>query len=307
VSSSAEIFAEEKLPPATVAEARAPQPAAPEPGDDLPLTVIERRRGWQLLDLPELWRFRELLFFLAWRDVKVRYKQTVLGAAWAVLQPLATMIVFTVFLGRMSGVSADIEHYPLFVFAGMVPWSFFAGALGSASGSVVGNQNLITKVYFPRLLIPMSAVGAGLVDLGVAFVMLAAMMVYYGVAPGWGFLLLPVIALFLMVAALGVGTLLSALIVAYRDVRYVVSFGMQLWLFATPCIYLDATKVVGPRGQMVLPLNPAYGLVLNFREAVLGRPLDLYALTVSAAVSVGLLVAGCFYFRRVERSFADVI
>jgi lipopolysaccharide transport system permease protein len=207
----------------------------------------------------------------------------------------------------MSGVSAGIEHYPLYVFAGMVPWSFFASALGSAGNSVVGNHNLITKVYFPRLLIPMSAVGAGLVDLGVAFGMLAAMMCYYGVAPGWGLLLLPPVTLFLMLAALGVGTLLSALIVAYRDVRYVVSFGMQLWMFATPCIYLDVAEAVGPRGQMVLPLNPAYGLVLNFRQAVLGAPLDLYALTVSAAVSVVMLAAGCFYFRRVERGFADII
>ena len=299
MSSSAEMFAGEKPPPAVA--------APPESTDDLPVTVIERRKGWQLLDLPELWRFRELLFFLAWRDVKVRYKQTVLGVAWAVLQPLATMIVFAVFLGRMSGISTKIENYPLFVFAGMLPWSFFAGALGAASGSVVGNQNLITKVYFPRLLIPMSAVGAGLVDLGVALGLLAVMMGCYGVAPGLGILVLPLITLLLMIAALGVGTLLSALIVAYRDVRYVVGFAVQLWMFATPCIYMNTADVVGPRGRLVLSLNPAYGLVLNFRQAVLGDSLDPLALIVSAAVSVALLMLGCFYFRRVERGFADII
>jgi lipopolysaccharide transport system permease protein len=295
------------VPPGTAGITAVPQAAQPEPGLDLPVTVIERRKGWQLLELGELWRFRELLYFLAWRDVKVRYKQTVLGVAWAVLQPLATMIVFVAFLGRMSDVSDGIEHYALYVFAGMLPWSFFAGALGSAGGSVVGSQNLITKVYFPRLLIPMSAVAAGLVDLGVTLGMLVAMMAYFGVMPGWGLLMLPLIMVLLMVAALGVGTLLAALVVAYRDVRYVIGFAVQLWMFATPCIYLDATKAIGPRGQILMPLNPAYGLVLNFRQAVLGGSLDLYALIVSGLVSVGLLLVGCFYFRRVERGFADII
>lgn len=275
--------------------------------DDLPLTVIERRPTWQIVDLRELWRYYELLFFLTWRDVKVRYKQTVLGAAWAVLQPLATMIVFAVFLGRMAGVSEQIEHYGLFVFAGMLPWTFFSNALSSAGNSVVGNQNLVTKVYFPRLIIPMSAVGAGLVDFAIAFGLLAAMMLFYGVLPGWGFLLLPLIVLLLVVAALGVGTLLAALTVAYRDFRYVIPFGVQLWMFATPCIYLNAAKVVGSRGELVLPLNPAYGLILNFRQAALGGPLDWYALTASATVSVTLLLLGCLYFRRVERSFADIV
>jgi lipopolysaccharide transport system permease protein len=282
-------------------------PAAVDPSDDLPLTIIERRSTWQLVDWRELWRYHELLFFLTWRDVKVRYKQTVLGAAWAVLQPLATMIVFAVFLGRMAGVSNQIEHYSLFVFAGMLPWTFFANALSSAGGSVVGNQNLVTKVYFPRLIIPMSAVGAGLVDFAVAFGMLAAMMLFYSVLPGWGFLLLPLMVLLLGIAALGIGTLLAALTVAYRDFRYVVPFGVQLWMFATPCIYLDAANLIGPRGQLVLPLNPAYGLILNFRQAALGGSLDWYALLVSAAVSIAMLLVGCFYFRRVERGFADII
>lgn len=278
-----------------------------DPIDHLPVTVIERRRDWQIVDLRELWCCRELLFFLTWRDVKVRYKQTVLGAAWAVLQPLATMIVFAVFLGRMAGVSEQIEHYALFVFAGMLPWTFFSNALSSAGTSVVGNQNLVTKIYFPRLLIPMSAVGAGLVDFAVGFGMLAAMMLYYGVLPGWGLLLLPLTVLLLVVAALGVGTLLAALTVAYRDFRYVIPFGVQLWMFATPCIYLDAARVVGPRSELLLPLNPVYGLILTFRQTVLGGPINWYALIVSAAVSMAVLLLGCLYFRRVERTFADII
>ena len=303
MSSAVEALREERLP----APQESVTPAA-EPADDLPLTVIERRPSWQIVDLRELWRYHELLFFLTWRDVKVRYKQTVLGAAWAVLQPLATMIVFAVFLGRMAGISEQIEHYALFVFAGMLPWTFFANALSSAGNSVIGNNNLVTKVYFPRLIIPMSAVGAGLVDFAVAFVMLAVMILFTpGVMPGWGLLLLPLIVLLLVVAALGIGTLLAALTVAYRDFRYVVPFGVQLWMFATPCIYLNAAQVVGPRGQMALPLNPAYGLILNFRQAALGDPLDWYALAVSAAVSVALLLVGCMYYRRVERSFADII
>jgi lipopolysaccharide transport system permease protein len=311
VSSSAETFTEEQLPPEPEA---APEPAADATAsasaDDLPVTVIERRRGWQLVDLRELWRYRELLFFLAWRDVKVRYKQTALGAAWAVLQPLATMLVFSVFIGRMGGQAKEIPHYSLFVFTALLPWLFFQNALSSASNSVVGNQGLVTKVYFPRLIIPMAAIGAGLVDFAVASVVLMAMMLYPPVVlPGWGIVLAPLILLLLLLASLGVGTLLSALTVAYRDFRHVVPFAVQLWMFSTPCIYLDAAKSVGPNGRLVLPLNPAYGLIYNFRAALLGGDyeFDWYALTVSGAVSVGLLVLGCAYFRRVERNFADII
>ncbi len=274
---------------------------------DLPLTVIEHRPGWHIVELKELWRYRELLFFLTWRDVMVRYKQTALGAAWAVLQPLATMVVFSLFIGRMPGVADRIEHYPLFVFAGLLPWTFFANALSSAGQSVVGNQSLVTKIYFPRLIIPMGAVGAGLVDFAVAFVMLLVMMLCYGTFPGWQMLLAPVIFALLVVAALGVGALLAGLTVAYRDFRYVVPFSVQLWMFATPCIYLDPATMIGPRGQLLMPLNPAYGLIYNFRQAVLGGAFDWYGLVVSSTVSLGLLVVGCLYFRRVERTFADII
>jgi lipopolysaccharide transport system permease protein len=288
------------------ASERGVRPAAECEGD-LPVTVIEPSRAWQLVNLAELWSFRELLLFLVWRDVKVRYKQTVLGATWAVIQPLATMLVFTLFLGRLGAApSADIP-YPLFVFAGLLPWTFFAGTVTSSSQSIIGNQNLVTKVYFPRLLIPMSAAGVGLVDFGIAFGMLLLLMLGYGLLPGLGMLLVPVLLIGLVVAALGVGTLLAALTVAYRDFRHVVPFLIQVWMFATACIYMQAEAVVGPRWQAVLPLNPAYGLVSNFRQAVMDRPIDFYSLGVSGAVSVALLVLGCAYFRRVERTFADII
>jgi lipopolysaccharide transport system permease protein len=298
MSSAVEAHLEKRLP--------APRDNA-EPADDLPVTVIERRPTWRIVDLHELWRYYELLFFLAWRDVKVRYKQTILGAAWAVLQPLATMIVFAVFLGRMAGAGTSDIPYPLFVFAAMLPWTFFANAISTAGNSVVSNQNLVTKVYFPRLIIPMSAVGAGLVDFAVAFLMLAGLMLYYRVVPGWQIVLAPLLVLLMTIAALGTGSLLSALTVVYRDVRYVVQFGMQLWMFATPCIYLHPETSIGPNGRLLLPLNPAYGLIDNFRRAMLGVPLDAYSLSVSATVSVLLLLLGCLYFRRVERSFADII
>jgi lipopolysaccharide transport system permease protein len=254
-----------------------------------------------------LWRYRELLVFLTWRDVKVRYKQTALGASWAVLQPFATMVVFSLCFSRMAGAVSGTVPYPLFVFAGLVPWFFFSNAITSASQSVVGNQNLVTKIYFPRLIIPMGAVGAGLVDFVVAFVMLVGLMFFYGLAPGWGLLLVPVLTVCLVVAALGVGTLLSALTVAYRDFRHVVPFMVQLWMFATPAIYLQGDAMVDPRWKPWLALNPACGLIENFRAAVLGTGFDGYSLAVSATVSFVLLIVGCLYFRRVERSFADII
>jgi lipopolysaccharide transport system permease protein len=288
----------------------APPPPArdlPRPAAERPLTVIERRAGWQFVDFGELWRARELLFFLTLRDVKVRYKQTVLGAAWAVLQPFATMVVFSLFFGAVaSGRGQQIHAYPLFVFAGLVPWTFFANAVLAASQSIVGSSTLITKVYFPRLLVPAGAVAALLLDLAISFVMLLPMMLLYGVVPGWGLLLVPLLALGLVLVALGVGTLLSALTVAYRDFRFVVPFLVQLWMFATPSIYLPA-GVLGPAWHWLLPLNPVQGLVINFRAALLGEPLDGYALAVSSAVSALALVLGVAYFRRVERGFADII
>jgi lipopolysaccharide transport system permease protein len=286
-----------------------PRTPNPEPSPHLPdehLTVIQARPGWQIVDFAEMWRYRELLGFLVWRDVKVRYKQTVLGAAWAILQPFAQMVVLSIFFGRMVGLHTGGIDYPLFAFAGLLPWTFFSNAIASAAGSVVGSQQMITKVYFPRLFVPASAIGVGLVDFCIAIGMLFVLMFVYGQPPGLAILLTPLLMLGLTAAALGIGTLLSALTVAYRDFRYVVPFMVQIWMFATPAVYMDATSV-GPRWQTVLPLNPAYGLILNFRNAALGRPLDSYSLGVSLAVTALILVVGCLYFRRVERSFADII
>jgi lipopolysaccharide transport system permease protein len=307
-------FAAEIVPEDRTGPEHRPGPAPSGPTAEAPLRVIEPKPGWHFLDLGELWRYRELLFFLAWRDVMVRYKQTALGAAWAVLQPFATMVVFSLFFAKLNegpghgtaGPALNVP-YPLFVFAGLLPWTFFATAVVSAGNSVVGCQQLVTKVYFPRLLIPLGAVGAALVDFAIAFVMLLVIMLYYAVLPGWGFLWLPLLTLGLLAAAVGAGTWLAALTVTYRDFRFVVPFMVQLWMFATPSIYVQPDRVINPTLQGFLPLNPAFGLILNFRLAILGRPLDPYPLGVSLAVSALLLLAGCLCFRRAERGFADVI
>jgi lipopolysaccharide transport system permease protein len=300
-------IATETLGPVNVKHELGSQSNGDHPPADLPVTVIEPRPGWQAVDLGELWRFRDLLYFLTWRDVKIRYKQTILGAAWAILQPLATMLVFSLFFGRVAASTSSTIPYSLFVLAGLVPWMFFSNAIASAGQSVVGSQNLVTKVYFPRLIIPMGAVGAGLVDFVIACVMLLIMMGWHGVAPGWSFIMVPFLTLALVVAALGVGTLLSALTVAYRDFRHVVPFLVQLWMFATPSIYMQASSETGSRLHYVLPFNPAYGLIANFRQAMLGGAVDWYSLVISGAVGLALLLAGCLYYRRVERDFADII
>jgi lipopolysaccharide transport system permease protein len=283
-----------------------PRPGEADVPAELPVTVIERRRGWGLLDLGEVWRHRELLYFLSWRDLKVRYKQTVLGVAWALLQPVAMMLVFSLFLSGVAGGADGAIPYPLFVFAGVLPWTFFANTITAAGNSVVANERLITKVYFPRLIVPFSTAGACLFDLAIALGLLGVLMVCYQTAPGWSVLAAPLILLLLIVTALGVGTLLSALIVAHRDFRYVLNFGVQLWMFATPTVYL-AADVLGPQAKALLPLNPAYGLIHNFRQAFLGGALDWYSLAVSGGVGLALFAVGVIYFRRVERTFADVI
>jgi lipopolysaccharide transport system permease protein len=299
--SSAELIATDNCPPP--APDKSGVTASPPPPE---LTVIEPTSGWQIVNLRELWRYRELLLILSLRDIKVRYKQTVLGAAWAVLQPLATMVVFSMFFGRMAGAAPEGVPYPLFAFAGLLPWFFFSNSITAASQSVVGNQGLVTKVYFPRLLIPLAAIGPYVFDIAIGFGLLLVLMLSYGVTPGLGLLFIPLLTLGVAVAALGIGTLLAALTVAYRDFRYVVPFLVQLWMFATPTVYMN-TADMGPRSAALLPLNPAYGLIANLRAAALGTEYDFRALTVSGAVSLGLLVAGCLYFRRVERHFADVI
>jgi lipopolysaccharide transport system permease protein len=282
-------------------------------GPARPPTLITPSRGLQLINTRELWQFRELIFFLIWRDVKVRYKQTLLGAAWAVLQPLMMMVVFTIFFGRMAGMPSGGMPYPLFAYAGLLPWTFFATAVASAGNSVVGSERLITKIYFPRLAIPFAAVGAAVVDFAVAVVLLAVMMLYYGIAPGAGLFFAPVVFGLILIAALGVGTLLSALNVAYRDFRYVIPFLIQLWMFATPTVYMQPGAGVagGKAGSHLLHtallLNPMTGLIGAFRAATLGGPMPWAQLGLSSACVAVTFLVGCLYFRKVEDGFADII
>lgn len=300
--------------PPTRSDGAKPPLTPPRLDDEEPrLTVIEPRSTWGFVDVRELWRYRELLGFLIWRDVKVRYKQTVLGAAWAILQPLATMLVFTLFLGdAVRDKAPGAVPYPLFVFCGMLLWTSFANAITGASNSVVASQQMVTKVYFPRVLIPLGAIGTVIVDLAVGSVMLFLLMLGYALAGypvsvGWTVLLSPFLVLALGMAATGLGTLLSALTVSYRDFRHVVPFVVQLWLFATPSIFVQQTVMFGPRGQLALRLNPVHGLIVNFRAALLNQPMDLPALGTALLISAFLLAVGCVYFRRVERDFADII
>ena len=282
------------------------------PTADAPALVIEPRPGWRAFDLGELWAYRELLYFLVWRDIKVRYKQTVLGAAWAILQPLATAAVFTLFFGRLARIGSDGLPYPLFSYAGLLVWTFFAQGLTQSSASVVGSANLITKVYFPRLVIPLAAVVAGLLDLAVASPLLLVMMAYYKVWPGVAVVGLPLVLLLALLTAVGVGLWLAALNVEYRDVRFVVPFLVQLWLFVTPVIY--PASVVAPHIERlgvpgwVLGLNPMAGVVEGFRWAMLGHgAAPVHLIAASAAVALVLCVTGALYFRSVEREFADVV
>jgi lipopolysaccharide transport system permease protein len=256
--------------------------------------------------LRELWEYRELLYFLTWRDLKVRYKQTALGAAWAVIQPLFMMLVFSVFFGRLAGVPSDGVPYPVFTFCALLPWQLFAHALTESSNSLVGNQNLITKVYFPRLMVPMSAVLGGIVDFGIAFVILLAMLAFYGLVPGWQILALPAFVLLAVMTALAVGLWLSALNVQYRDVRYTINFLVQFWLFATPVAY--PSSIIPAQWRVLYGLNPMVGVVEGFRWSLLGKPESPSALVlVSITVVVTLLVGGLYYFRRMEQQFADVV
>lgn len=273
--------------------------------EDVPTIVIRPSRGWATLNLRELWAYRELLYFLVWRDIKVRYKQTVLGAAWAVLQPFFTMVVFSIFFGRLAQVPSDGIPYPIFAYCALVPWSYFAGALDRAGNSLVGSSHLITKVYFPRLAIPISAVLAGLVDFGIAFVVLLGMMLYYGIAPTVAVLTLPLFLLLAVLTALGVGLWLSALNVQYRDVRFTIPFLTQVWLFATPIAY--PSSLVPEQWQALYGLNPMAGVVEGFRWALLGKAPPGPLLAVSTVVVVLLLIGGLYYFRRMEKTFADVI
>jgi lipopolysaccharide transport system permease protein len=267
---------------------------------------IEPTRGGFRLDLADLWRHRELLYFLVWRDVKLRYKQTVFGLAWAVIPPVLTMIVFTIFFGRVADLDSNGVPYPIFSFAALLPWLFFASGVTQAATSMVGNVNLITKVYFPRILIPVAATLPGLIDFVVALVVLAGLMAYYGYAPGLESLLVVPLLLIALTSAVGVGVLLGALNVKFRDVRYAIPFLFQFWLFASPIAFSSA--LIDEPWRTLYGLNPMAGVVEGFRAALLPTELDPTPMVlVSAATSLVLLFAGVFYFRRTERAFADVI
>ena len=271
------------------------------------VTRIAPVAGWQPVNVRELWQYRELLYFLTWRDVKVRYKQTALGAAWAILQPVLMMVVFTVFFGRMAGVSSGDLPYPVFVYLGLLPWTFYATAITNAGNSVVGSERLITKIYFPRLAVPFASVGAAVVDFVIAFSLLIVLMVCYGVRPGMGVLMVPVIFAVIMTTALGVGTLLASLNVSYRDFRYVIPFLVQLWMFATPTVYMQPGKSAGGRWHALLALNPMTGLIAAFRAAMQGGAIPWGQLGLSSLFALVIFLAGCLYFRRAERNFADII
>ena len=275
-------------------------------GEDLPELLITPPNRWIPLQFAELWEYRELLYFLVWRDIKVRYKQTALGAAWAVMQPLFMMLVFSLFFGRLAKVPSDGIPYPVFTFCALIPWQLFANALTESSNSLIGNQNLITKVYFARLVIPIAAVLSGLVDFLIAFAILIGLMLFYGIVPGVAILALPGFILLAVLTALAVGLWLSALNVQYRDVRYTMNFLVQFWLFATPVAY--PSSIVPESWRALYGLNPMAGVVEGFRLALLGKSAPPSAmLFVSVIVVLVLLVGGLYYFRRMEQEFADIV
>jgi len=268
---------------------------------------IEPPRGWQLVNVRELWRFRELVFFLIWRDVKVRYKQALLGVAWAVLQPAMLMLVFSVFLGRLGGFTGGSIPYPLFVLTGLVAWTFFASAVGQAGGSVIGSERLITKIYFPRLAVPFAAVGAALFDFLISLGLLGVVMAWYSHPPSWQIVFLPFVFLILLLTATGLGTLLAALTVAYRDFRYVTPFIIQVGMYATPSIYMALPEAPSEGLKLWLALNPLVAPIEAFRSCLLGGPMPWGGLAISAVVAVALFAGGCLYFRKIEDDFADKI
>lgn len=288
-----------------------PNQSVEEPGVNVLLNYstkinIEPPRGWQALDFREIWHYRELLYFLAWRDLRVRYKQTVIGVAWAILQPFLTMVVFSIIFGQLVGVPSDGVPYPIFSYVALLPWTFFAGALNRSSTSLTYDVNLISKVYFPRLILPFASVLSLLVDLGIAFVILIGMMLYYGIVPGLAIFTLPLFLILAFLTAFGVGLWLSALNVKYRDIAYIIPFLSQFWLFMTPVAYPNT--IIPGSWKFLYNLNPMAGVVEGFRWALLGQqnmPLELMLL--STVVVLVLFIGGLFFFRRIEYEFADVI
>jgi len=271
-----------------------------------PVITVKPSKGWIPLNLRDLWEYRELLYFLSWRDIKVRYKQTVLGAAWAIIQPFFTMVIFSLFFGKLAKVPSDGIPYPIFAYAALVPWHFFANGINQSANSLVGNANLIRKVYFPRLVVPLSSVISGVVDFVLAFAVLLGMMFFYDIYPTSNIIWLPLLLLLAFVTSLGVGLWLSALNVQFRDVFYIVPFLIQFWLFATPIAY--PSSLLSEPWRTLFGINPMVGVVEGFRWALLDTDTTPGTImVVSSLVAIVLLVGGAFYFKRLERSFADVV
>ena len=274
--------------------------------EELSVLLIKPSRGWALPQIRDIWVYRELLYFLVWRDLKVRYKQTVLGILWAIIQPFFLMVIFSIFFGKLAKIPSEGIPYPIFAYAGLLPWSYFSQSLNACSDSLVGNSHLITKVYFPRLIIPISSVLSGLVNFGISFGILLAMMFYYHIIPPLAALLLPFLIIMAVATALGAGLWLSALNVQYRDIRYAKSFLVQFWFFATPVVY--SSSLVPGIWRFFYGLNPMVGVVEGFRAALLGKGQVIGGtFMVSIIVIMCLLVTGTLYFRRMEREFADVV
>lgn len=269
------------------------------------LTIIEPTSGWVPVDLRELWHYRDLLYVLTWREISVRYKQTLLGFAWAIIQPVMTMIVFTIFLGKFARIPSDGIPYPVFSFLGLLPWTFFSGALTRSGTSLVANANLLSKVYFPRVLIPLSATLSALADFLIAFVVLFVLMAWYGIAPSWTSIYLIPLTVLTAIAATGVGMWLSALNVQYRDVQHAIPFLVQLWMYATPVVY--PSSIVPEKWRPLFALNPLAGIIEGYRSATLGRPMDWRLLSISALATLVLTAIGFWRFRRMERTFADIV
>jgi lipopolysaccharide transport system permease protein len=282
--------------PTTVASAPEVQPC---------ITVIEPKSGWRLIDFKELWQYRDLFYFLVWRSVKARYAQSTIGIGWAVIQPLFSMLVFTIVFGRLAKISSDGVPYAVFSFAALVPWTYFANALSESTASLVTNSNLLSKVYFPRLILPLSSVLAKLVDFSIAMVLLLGLLVFYGMMPNWGVLALPLLIVLMMLTAAGLGMWLTSLSVQYRDVNYAIGFIVQLLMYSAPVVY--PASLIPEKYQLLYALNPMVGVIEGFRSALLGtRPMPWHFLAMGTITALAVAITGALYFRRKERLFADV-
>lgn len=267
--------------------------------------ILKQRRGLAALNLHEIFSYRDLFFFIAWRNIKVRYKQTVIGVAWAVLQPFVTMVIFSVFFGSLAKMPSDSIPYPVFVYAGLLPWTFFSNVIRFSGTSIIEDERLITKIYFPRVIIPSSVIGVELMDFSISFLIVILMLFYYGIGVSIGIALIPFLLLIMILASLGVGLILSSLTVAYRDFRYVVSFLVQIWMFVSPVVY--PVTLVPQSWRWLLALNPMTGVIDGFRSALLNKPYDVQTLLISLLSSLVIFAGGLMYFRFKERTFADII